>query len=158
MARYLTASLLVVGVALAGPAPYTAQQRQTVEERIRTANDELFHKGNVDLVAEIFSPNYVVHLANGEAQMGPQSIREFVTAIRAAFPDLHVEIQVLVENGDRVAWLRTHRGTFESGFLDLKATGNVVSWQEMIVTRFADGLIAEEWSVSDFVEAVQRAQ
>lgn len=158
MQPYIAASLLAVGFALAGPAPYTARQQQTLEDRLRTANDELFHKGNVDLVAEIFSPNYVTHLPGGETQMGPQAIREFVTAIRAAFPDLHVEIQVLVENGDRVAWLRTHRGTFESDFLGMRATGNVITWQEMIVTRYEDGMIAEEWGVSDFVEAVQRAQ
>jgi len=52
-----------------------------------------------------------------ETQLGPDAIRGFVTALRTAFPDLRVEIEVLLEEGDRVAWLRTHRGPFESDLL-----------------------------------------
>jgi predicted ester cyclase len=57
--------------------------------------------------------------------------------------------------GDRVAWLRTHRGTFQADLLGAKATGKPMTWQTLIVTRYEDGKIAEEWAVSDFSEQAQ---
>ena len=161
MGKCVVVWVLGLGLALGAALPSGAQSDMTesavsVGDRIRTANDELFHKGNLELLQEIFAPGYVFHVAGEATQAGTESLRGFVTALRKAFPDLRVEIEILVEDGDRVAWLRTHRGTFEADLFGVTATGRPMVWQEMIVTRYEDGKIAEEWGVSDFVERSQQ--
>jgi predicted ester cyclase len=138
--------------------PQTTESATNLEGRIRKANDEIFNKGNLEVLRDIFAPGYVVHPGGQDTEAGPEFIRSLATAMRNAFPDLRVEIEVLVEDGDKVAWLRTHRGTFKADIFGVKATGRPMVWQTMIVTRYENGKIAEEWGVGNFVERSQQPQ
>ena len=120
--------------------------------QIQRANEELLNKGNLDLAQELFAPTYVVHRADGDFEGGPDVIKASLTSIRTAFPDLRVEVEILATEGDRVAWLRTHRGTHQGEYLGVPASGRLITWRNMIVTRYEEGRIAEEWTVSDLAE------
>ncbi len=120
--------------------------------QIQSSNEELLNKGNLELAQEIFAPTYVFHAAEGEVEGGPDAIKAFVTSLRTAFPDLKVEVEILATEGDRVTWLRTHRGTHQGEYLGVSASGRLITWREMIVTRYEEGKIAEEWGVSDLAE------
>jgi steroid delta-isomerase-like uncharacterized protein len=115
--------------------------------QIREANEVLLNQGNVEMVSELFAATYVAHVT-GDDMTGPEGIAEFVTALREAFPDLQVGIEVLATEGDRVAWLRTSRGTHEGDFMGVPASGRQLVWQDIVVTRYEDGMIAEEWGES----------
>lgn len=119
------------------------------EERIRFANDEILGKGNLDVVDEIFAIDYVVH-AGGKDHKGLQFVRRFVKLLRSAIPDLRVvEVAVLIQAGDTIAWQRTLSGTNEAEMMGIPPTGQKVKWREMMVTRFDGEKIAEEWMVSE---------
>ena len=123
--------------------------------QIQKANDELLNKGNLELVQELFAPTYVSHGAEGDSEIGPDAIKAFVTSIRTAFPDLKVEVEILVTEGNKVAWLRTNRGTHQGEILGAPASGRLIEWQDMIVTRYEEGKIAEEWGVSNLAGRLQ---
>ncbi|HUF54549.1 MAG TPA: ester cyclase [Dehalococcoidia bacterium] len=144
MKRVLGVLLWIAILSACSQAPAPADW----EGRIRAANDALLNEGNVDAVPEFFLPTYVNHATDGDIR-GQDVITGFVGALRDAFPDLRVEIQVLATEGDRVAWIRTHRGTHEGDFMGLPASGRTIVWRSMVVTRFEDGMIAEEWGVSE---------
>ncbi|HVS12847.1 MAG TPA: ester cyclase [Thermoanaerobaculia bacterium] len=119
-----------------------------LETRLRNANDALLNQGNLDVVPRFFLPTYVNHLVDKDVR-GSEAITDFVKRVRAAFPDLEVQIQVLATQGERVAWLRTHRGTHRGNFMGVPASGRVVVWRDMVVTRYEADMIAEEWGVSE---------
>ncbi len=120
--------------------------------QIQTSNEELLNKGNLELAQEIFAPTYVAHVAEGDIEGGPDVLKAFVTSLRTAFPDLKVEVEILATEGDRVAWLRTHRGTHQGEYLGVPASGRLMTWRAIIVTRFEEGKIVEEWGISDLAE------
>jgi|GEM_PF-787882 len=122
------------------------------EPQIQRANEELLNKGNLELAQELFAPTYVVHRAEGDFEGGPDVIKASLASIRTAFPDLRVEVEILATEGDKVAWLRTHRGTHQGEYLGVPASGRLITWRNMIVTRYEEGKIAEEWTVSDLAE------
>lgn len=138
---------------LAGCAP--AATPKDWGPQVESANDELLNKGNVGKVREFFAPAYVAHVTGQDLSGGPEVIEGFVKGLRAAFPDLSTEIKVLATEGDRVTWVRTSRGTHRSDYMGVPATGRVVTWQDMIVTRYEAGKIAEEWAVSDLGERLR---
>ena len=105
-------------------------------------------QGRADAAAEFFAPSYMVHLTGGDRR-GHRMIAGFVKEIREAFADLRVEVEVLASDGDRVAWQRTCRAIHRADFKGFPATGRAIEWRDMLVSRFEDGLIAEEWAVSD---------
>jgi predicted ester cyclase len=121
--------------------------------QIREANEALLNQGDLDRIPEFFSESYLSHGDGAEAR-GHDAIRGFLEALAVGFPDLQVEIEVLATEGDRVAWIRNHRGTHEGEFMGVAATGRVLTWQDMVVTRYEDGMIAEEWGVSGLAGAL----
>jgi predicted SnoaL-like aldol condensation-catalyzing enzyme len=69
----------------------------------RRVLEEMFNKGNLDLADEVFAPDYVDHdPAMPEDIRGPEGFKEYVSIFRTAFPDLHLEIEDQVAEGDKV--------------------------------------------------------
>ena len=85
-------------------------------------------------------------------------IRRVLDLYRRAFPDLQVEVEILVEAKDRVAWQRTLRGTHQGDFKGFPATGRPIVWRDMATSRFHNGLIAEDWVITDLAERLLLAR
>ena len=124
----------------------------SLASRIQAANSALIANGNLDAVGEFFTPDYVVHLTDQDLAGGHGAIRSFLAEIRRAFADLAVEVEILVEGRDRVAWQRTLRATHMGDFKGFPATGRPIVWRDMVTSRFRDGLIAEDWVITDLAE------
>ena len=124
----------------------------SLASKIRAANTTLLSEGNLDQIHEFFTPGYVAHLTEEDMKGGHGAIRGWVGSLRSAFPDLQVEVEVLVESDDRIAWQRTLRGTHQGEFAHVPPSGRHLVWRDMITSRFEDGLIAEEWAISDLAE------
>jgi len=131
---------------------------RSLASRIRAANAALLAKGNLDAVGEYFTKTYVVHLTDHDLGGGHAGVRRFLTTIRGAFSDLHVKVDVFVEDENRVAWQRTVRATHRGDFMSFPASGRRITWRDMFVSRFRGELIAEEWAVSDLAERLLLAR
>ncbi len=125
---------------------------------IEAANSALIANGDLDAVGEFFTPDYVAHLTDQDMAGGHSAIRRFLGMLRRGFPDLQVEVEILLEGEDRVAWQRTLRGTHQVDYMGFPATGRQVVWRDMFTSRFRDGLIAEEWVVTDLAERLLLAR
>ena len=125
-------------------------------DSIVEANQLLLERGDADAIPRFFAPSYVVH-GTGRDARGHAMIRRFLGEVRGAFHELRVTVEVLATDGDCVAWQRTCRATHGGDFKGFPATGRAVAWRDMLVSRFEDGLIAEEWAVSDLAEHLLRA-
>lgn len=88
---------------------------------------------------------------------GPAHVRETFDWLRASAPDLKVDIEDLVAEGDRViAWLRmTGTQTGSSG--PIQPTGRKVDFHHAHRFRFRNGLIFEHWAVRDDLRAMVQA-
>lgn len=142
-------SLLVLmtflAISIAIQSCESSKKQDQHKASIINANDQFFNKGRLDFADKVFAADY----KGG----GPARIKEFISARRAAFPDLQVEIQPMIAEGDMVAWLRTNTGTQTGDYMGYKAASKKITWKEMIFTRYnAEGKIAEEWAVSDMKE------
>lgn len=126
-------------------------------ETIRSANRVLIVDGDAHAVEAYFSPDYVGHVTEQDVR-GHAGVRGVVDLYRRAFPDLQVDVEILVETGDRVAWQRTLRGTHQGAYRGFPATGRPTIWRDMLISRFRHGLIAEEWVVTDLAERLLLAR
>jgi steroid delta-isomerase-like uncharacterized protein len=87
--------------------------------------DEVFSRGNLDVIDEIFDPDYVGHssAAFGKPINGPEGIREFVSMYRAAFPNIHFESEDVIATDDQVVVRWTTEGTHKGDLKGIKPTG-----------------------------------
>ena len=128
------------------PAPETGHK--AIIRRLLDA----MNSGDAELVGqtmdEVFAPDVKQH-APFEAT-GVKAIKEMVVArLYRAFPDLHITLDDLIEEGDRVVERDTVTGTHTGEFNGLEPTGKSVSYSEIFIMRFANGRIAEIWGVVD---------
>lgn len=125
---------------------------KSLSSTIRSANQALIAKGEHDAVPEFFSPDYVAHLTDQNVAGGHQLVRTLLELYQRAFPEPKVEVEILLEGEDRIAWQRTLRAKHQGAFKGFPASGREVVWRDVVISRFHEGLIVEEWVVSDLAE------
>ena len=149
-------TILVIVMAIQS-CDQTSQKETQNKVSLVNANNELFNNGNLDFAGEAFTADYL-GTRGPSSDRGPALIKEFVSVRRTAFPDLQVKIDLVIAEGDMVAWLRTNTGTQTGDYMGYKPTAKKITWKEMVFTRYTtDGKIAEEWGVGDVHEMLQAA-
>lgn len=112
--------------------------------------DELLRRGNLDLVNWLFAEDYLMHdLESGREFRGIEGYKEYATLLRRALADILVTVHHQEVRGDRVVTQYTVRGTQTGRLLGRDASGVAVAVGGRLVTRFAAGMIAEEWNSYD---------
>lgn len=131
---------------------------ESLASQIRQANAAVLVNGELAAIPEFFARDYIAHVTVGDITGGHDAIRRMVKRWRRAFPDLAVEVEILVESPDRIAWQRTLHATHEGDYMGFPATGRKLVWRDMVTSRFRDGLVVEDWVISDLAEQLLRAR
>lgn len=112
--------------------------------------DQLWNRGNLGAADELVADDYVRHdLRRGDAPPGPAGQKAVAQRFRAAFPDLRLEVEALVAEGDLVVARWAISGTHSGAWGDVAPTGRNVRFTGVNFFRVADGKIAEIWNVRD---------
>ncbi len=125
---------------------------RALSSKIRAANHALIEDGDCDAISIYFAPDYVAHLTDQDVAGGHKLIRGMMDLYQRAFPSPKVEVEILLEGPDRVSWQRTIRAKHEGAFKGFPSSGREIVWRDVVTSRFRDGLIAEEWVISDLAE------
>jgi len=101
------------------------------------------------LLREFFPEDAVAYMAGSDEPVTQEVLLEVIPAFYTAFPDYGHVIEDLVAEGDLVVARSTYRGTHESEFDGIPATGNTVTYSGMQLFRIVDGVITESWLIED---------
>jgi steroid delta-isomerase-like uncharacterized protein len=119
--------------------------------------DEVWNRGNVEVASEVFVADYVRHdLRPGQALSGPEGQAKIAADFRAAFPDLRMEVDLIIAEGDLVAARWTTEGTNTGPWAGRLATGNRARFSGVNVFRFEDGKVVELWNHRDDLGLMQQ--
>jgi steroid delta-isomerase-like uncharacterized protein len=111
--------------------------------------DEMWNSGDPAAVEELIDPGMVEHGAFGAGTGGRDDARATVERFRSAFPDLVLEAQHLIAEGDHVVLHWTGRGTHEGEFMGLPPSGASITATGLDIYRIADGRVVEHWGYPD---------
>lgn len=116
----------------------------------RRVYEEVLNGKNLDLVDELFAPEYVNHDPTSPEEMrGPESIKQFFSAYLAAFPDLRFTVEDQVAEGDKVVSRWASAGTNRGELMGAAPTGKRVDFTGITISRISEGRIAEDWTSYD---------
>ena len=141
-------SLLIIG-ALSGCLPGEDAMLEQNKQLVRRAFDEVWNKGNLDNLEEMFAADFVRHFPGMPELEGLDDFRESSVGHRASFPDWQEEVLHLIAENDLVAAQFRSTATHQGKFMGKAATGNKINIYEMTIFRIADGKIAEQWLIPD---------
>jgi steroid delta-isomerase-like uncharacterized protein len=122
-------------------------------ETSRRGLEEAFNKGNLDVLDETSSEDFIGHdpLAGDQ---GVDAAKQQISAYRDAFPDLEITIEEIFAAGDKVVLRWSGSGTFQNPFMGQQPTGERGEpVRGITIDRFdEDGKIAESWTQWDTMQ------
>ena len=145
---------------LMNPAEKT-QETKSMEERnknlIRQATEEIYNKGNYAHIDEIVSNDFVIHSLNPNKEIhGPDGARNFVIALRTAFPDIKFIIKDQFAEGDKVVTHFIAEGTHHGNFEGIPPTGKSFKVSAIDIDYIKNGKVSECWSNLDELSLLQQ--
>ena len=98
-------------------------------------SEELFNQGHLEVADEIVAPTYRRHDPGDPFVVeGPEDLKRLVSMLRAQVPDLHISVEDVIAEGDKVVTRYTGANGTLSG---------------MQIFRLVDGKIVESWANRD---------
>jgi predicted ester cyclase len=105
---------------------------------IRRMFDEVVNLGKVELIDELFHPDFQTVTPQGP--LDREAFKDYVRTWRTGFPDVHCEIGDLLAEGDLVAWSIRATGTHTGDFMGIPPTGRSVDFDSLNIAEFRDGM------------------
>ena len=120
---------------------------------IRKLIEELWNKGNLDAIDELYAPDFVDSSPGmpPEIPTDREGAKQFVTMFRAAYPDIKGTIKDELADGDKVVVRWEAHATHEGDFMGIPATGKKVTVTGTSIYRLSGGKVAEEWTHADML-------
>ena len=109
-----------------------------------------------DTIDEVFHPDVRIGTPLPIGAPGAQALKQVWATLLHAYPDLHVTVEDLFGEQDKLVARNTVTGTHRGEYLGVAPTGKSVSYNEMFIARFADGRIAETWGVVDMLSQLRQ--
>jgi predicted ester cyclase len=118
---------------------------------------EAFNEGNLELLDELVAPDFVGHTPlSPEDIQGPEGLKGFFGAFRAAMPDIRHPSWTLIAEGDLVAIHMPVEGTFENELMGIPPNGKKVSLWMTNIWKVVEGKAVEWWISMDTLSLMQQ--
>jgi steroid delta-isomerase-like uncharacterized protein len=118
---------------------------------------DLINAGDVDAFGDLLSDDFVEHEELPGLAPTRDGVKTFFRMQIAGFPDLRMDVQDVVAEGDKVVARVRYTGTQNGEFQGMPATGKGVDVQLIDIFRFSDdGHVDEHWGVLDLLTMMQQ--
>lgn len=108
--------------------------------------EEFKNNANAGIVDELLAPEFVHHLPDPRLPAGREGLKLVGQSIVMGFPHVHVTVEDLLADGDKVIERTTATATHTGEFNGIPPSGNAVTWTEIHIYRLENGKIVELWS------------
>lgn len=111
--------------------------------------EEAINQGNIDATHDFCWDDVVEQVPFPGQGPGVEGIKEVLRGMRAAFPDMHWNIDEQVSEGDKVVTRFEWTGTHQAEFLGVPATGRPVRVWGVVIDRLEVGKIKDTRLIMD---------
>ena len=115
---------------------------------VRRYYSELWNAWSPAALEELISTDIVFRGSIGTAVSGIAEFQQYVSKIRAAFPDFHNHIEELIAEDEKVAARLTYSRTHRGELLGFPATGNKIAYSGIAIFEFAGSKIIRAMSLA----------
>jgi steroid delta-isomerase-like uncharacterized protein len=120
---------------------------------IRRFYEEVFNKRNMAAINDFYAPD---HTLPPGLPVGPEGTKQAIAMTLAGFPDLHITIEDMIADQDKVVTRFTTHGTHQGVLGNIPPTGKQVAVSTIEITRIAGGKIVEDWGLDDRLGMLQQ--
>jgi predicted ester cyclase len=115
------------------------------EAKIRAYVDDVFNGHNLRSLDKYMTENFVSHWLGDRSLRGREAWKDAMAGFFDAFPAVTYTLGDLLFAGDKGVWRGTWQGTQQKEWEGIPASGRKAKWTAIIIGRFEDGKLAEDW-------------
>ena len=108
-----------------------------------------------DVLQEVYADDIVMHEPDEDVR-GIEGLKQFVSMIRSALPDLRITLEEDIAEGNKVVSRWGAQGTHQGELMGIAPTGNHVAITGITIHRIEEGKIVEEWENWDALGLMQQ--
>jgi len=119
--------------------------------------EEGFNTGDPTVADEIIDPNFSYHdPGTPPLPSGPEGFNQLLSMYHEAFPDIHVTIEDLIAEGDKVVVRWTGGGTNTGEMMGMPPTGKAFKVTGVNTFRISGGKVVDTWVSFDTLGMMQQ--
>ncbi|HEX4588090.1 MAG TPA: ester cyclase [Mycobacterium sp.] len=115
------------------------------QDAVNTCNEEFISK----TIDELVEPDAAIRSPMPGDATGAEKLKQVWMVLLAAFPDLHLTVEDLIGEDDKVVARIVCTGTHLGDYMGLQPSGKSIAWDEIFIFRFGNGRVVETWGVVD---------
>ncbi len=113
---------------------------------------DAFNSNSLDKIDPLLAAKFIDHNPTSSAD----GLKQFLAALKTAFPDMTISIDDMIAEGDEVAVRLTASGTQQAPYDNMLTTGSAVKLAAINIFRITNGAIVEEWHIEDQLGLIQQ--
>jgi steroid delta-isomerase-like uncharacterized protein len=121
---------------------------------------DAMNTGDVEVISktidEVVEPDVLIRTPLPIDATGAQALKQVWAVLLRAFPDLHVAVEDVIAEGDKIVSRHTVTGTHQGEYMGRPPTGKSITYNEIFIFRFVNGRIAETWGVVDVLSQMRQ--
>ena len=126
---------------------------QENKAKVREYLDELYRKGNLEILDKLTVPDVIVHHPDIS---GIGELKKFVAAYHSMFEGLTFTVADLIAEDDKVASIWSASGTHTGEYEGVAPTGKQVIFTGVAIYRFTGDKVKEMWGWRDALGLLQQ--
>jgi len=100
---------------------------------------DAINTGDAELISttidEVVEPDVLIRTPLPVEATGAQALKEVFTRLHRAFPDLHITVEDVIAEGDKIVSRNTVTGTHQGDYMGRPPTGKSVTYNEIFIFR-----------------------
>jgi len=130
------------------------------EEEAKAFTDRvlaMWNEANITIVDEVYAPEIVRHDCGvPEDIVGLENMKNYLQNLFNAFPDLHITVDEMIVEGNKIAQRWTMTGTNTGSMGDMPPTGKNVRFIGVSIGHFVNGKAVEIWDFYNVLDMMQQ--
>ncbi|MFG1816806.1 ester cyclase [Kribbella sp. NPDC049174] len=123
-----------------------------LHEAMNSRDPEIIAKA----VDEVAAPNVRMSTPLPIDATGAEAFKQIWAMLLHAFPDLHVKVEDLIAEDDKVVIRNTVTGTHRGEYMGVPPTGKRITYNEIFIFRFAEDRITETWGIVNVLSQMRQ--
>ncbi len=128
------------------------------KEIARFISQKVVNEKDYAPIEEYLTEDYTYHGLGGMTAQTPKGFMEAIKGFHQAIPDLQSEILDIVAENDLLVLRFNFTGTHKGEFLGFPPSGAKLHFGGMIMRRFVNDKVAEDWDYFDFPTVIAQIQ
>ena len=114
------------------------------------------NKNNPVIANEIFAEDFVNHSPQFGVTPDREGMIHMIALLHQGFPDIHLTIEDMVAENDKVVLQMRSTGKNTGEFLGIQPTNKSMDSCQISIIRIEEGKVKERWNITDQLEVLRQ--